>query len=385
MREFVKSLAEMESARQDVKLASLVSEKKKVGVFCPVIDEAHFTMCDKLCKMLRDAGIDTVGIAVYEEGLEFFQSLKTDEELLNVAVMAELHRVDTMLILNLHSMWGEMMYQYFARHGIEFYFIENDDAFYYKRNYMYEHISELYDCYVDFVDEYSRKSYLGVIREGMSGQLGEYIMAPEPQYMLDGFAPRLGDVAIDAGAFDGETARDFLWCGAKVYSFEMDEKNYQKCKELGDRIGFEVEAKGLWFRHEFVDYKKNGAASSMLTSGGNCQAEMLDLDSWAVARNIEKVDFIKMDIEGVEFEALQGAKRIISTCKPRLAICAYHKWGHLYALQNYIKSLRPDYEFAFRHYPLTTSILLPYQKEIFAHYGLSESIPTWCECVLYAR
>ena len=207
------------------------------------------------------ACINIVGIAVYEEGLDFFHSLKCDEELLNVAVMAELHRVDTMLILNLHSMWGEMMYQYFARHGIEFYLIEDDDAFYYKRNYMYEHISELYDCYVDFVDEYSRKSYLGVIREGMSGQLGEYIIAPEPQYMLDGFAPRMGDVAIDAGAFDGETARDFLWCGAKVYS----------------------------------------------------------------------------------------------------------------------------YEFAFRHYPLTPSILLPYQKEIFAHYGLSESLPTWCECVLYAR
>jgi FkbM family methyltransferase len=282
-------------------------------------------------------------------------------------------------------MWGEMMYQYFTRHGIEFYFIENDDAFYYKRNYMYEHISELYDCYVDFIDEYSRKSYLGVIREGMSGQLGEYIMAPEPQYMLDGFAPRLDDVAIDAGAFDGETARDFLWCGAKVYSFEMDEKNYKRCKELGDRIGFEVEAKGLWSKHEFVDYKENGAASSMLASGGDCQAEMTDLDSWAAAKNIDRIDFIKMDIEGVELEALQGGRRLISACKPRLAICAYHKWEHLYTLQQYIKSLRPDYEFAFRHYPLTSSILLPYQKEIFAHYKLNEIIPTWCECVLYAR
>ncbi len=169
MREFVKSLAEMEKARQDIKLANLVSQKKRVGVFCPVIDEAYFAMCDKLCKMLRNAGIDTVGIAVYEEGIDFFQSLKSDEELLNVAVTDQVHRVDTMLILNLHSMWGEMMYQYFARHGIEYYLIENDDAFYYKRNYMYEHISELYDCYVDFADEYSRKTYLGVIREGMSG------------------------------------------------------------------------------------------------------------------------------------------------------------------------------------------------------------------------
>lgn len=43
MREFVKTLAEMEVARQDIKLASLISEKKKVGVFCPVIDETNFT------------------------------------------------------------------------------------------------------------------------------------------------------------------------------------------------------------------------------------------------------------------------------------------------------------------------------------------------------
>lgn len=385
MREFIKTLAEMEIARQDIKIGRLIEEKKKVGVFCPVIDETDLATCDKWCKILRNAGINVVGIGVYEECLEFFHTLNIDEALLNVAATTELHRVDMMLILNLHSMWGEMMYQYFDRQGIESYLIENDDAFYYKRNYMYEHMPELYDCYADFIDEYSRKTYLGVMREGMSGQLREYRMALEPQYMLEGFAPQPGDVAIDAGAFDGETARDFLWCGAKVYSFEMDEKNYQKCKELGDRIGFKVENKGLWSRHDFVSYEENGAASSMIASGGDCKAEVIDLDSWAMANNIPRIDFIKMDIEGVELEALQGAKRIISTCKPRLAICAYHKLDHLYVLQQYIKSLRPDYEFAFRHYPLTTSILHPYQKEIFAHYGLSESIPTWCECVLYAR
>ena len=54
VRELVKTLAEMEVAGQDIILASLLLEKKKVGVFCPVIDEIHFTICDRLCKMLRN-------------------------------------------------------------------------------------------------------------------------------------------------------------------------------------------------------------------------------------------------------------------------------------------------------------------------------------------
>jgi hypothetical protein len=37
------------------------------------------------------------------------------------------------------------------------------------------------------------------------------------------------------------------------------------------------------------------------------------------------VDYIKMDIEGAEIEALEGAARMMSTLKPTFAIASYHK------------------------------------------------------------
>lgn len=38
----------------------------------------------------------------------------------------------------------------------------------------------------------------------------------------------------------------------------------------------------------------------------------------------QKIDFIKMDIEGAERKALQGARRLVEKCMPKMAVCTYH-------------------------------------------------------------
>ena len=65
----------------------------------------------------------------------------------------------------------------------------------------------------------------------------------------------------------------------------------------------------------------------MIDECGESIIETVDLDSLFLQ---EQVTFIKMDIEGAELKALDGAKNIIKDDVPDLAICVYHNVNHLW-------------------------------------------------------
>lgn len=58
--------------------------------------------------------------------------------------------------------------------------------------------------------------------------------------------------------------------------------------------------------------------------------------------------FIKMDIEGAEFAALHGARKIIQRNKPKLAICIYHCDEDMLRIPEYIHELVPEYKIYMR-------------------------------------
>ena len=64
------------------------------------------------------------------------------------------------------------------------------------------------------------------------------------------------------------------------------------------------------------------------------------------------VGFIKMDIEGAEFDALHGAESVIVRDKPLLAISVYHRTGDMLAIMDYLHELVPEYRFWLRHYSI---------------------------------
>jgi len=65
--------------------------------------------------------------------------------------------------------------------------------------------------------------------------------------------------------------------------------------------------------------------ASRLSNKGSVYVNCITIDDFVEEKQIYKVDFIKMDIEGAEEEALLGAKHTILKHKPKLAICIYHK------------------------------------------------------------
>lgn len=70
------------------------------------------------------------------------------------------------------------------------------------------------------------------------------------------------------------------------------------------------------------------------------------IDKLADELKLERVDYIKMDIEGAEPNALLGARATLAKFKPRMAISAYHAPDHPKRIPEVIRAAYPDYKSA---------------------------------------
>ena len=60
--------------------------------------------------------------------------------------------------------------------------------------------------------------------------------------------------------------------------------------------------------------------------------------------NLEKLDFIKYDVEGDEAAALDGSKETVKRCRPSLSVSLYHKTDDLFELPLKVREMLPDPE-----------------------------------------
>lgn len=164
-----------------------------------------------------------------------------------------------------------------------------------------------------------------------------------------------GGVFIDGGSLDLGDTLQFIKLNPqfeKVYAFEPNPLNYEKCQArwvdiLHGDSRIEIVNKGLWNREMQLNFRLNGGASRIV-SGGTNTIDVTSIDKFI--KGEIQISFIKMDIEGSELEALEGAKETIVKDKPDLAICIYHKNEDIIDIPNYILKLNPEYKFYIRHY-----------------------------------
>jgi FkbM family methyltransferase len=158
---------------------------------------------------------------------------------------------------------------------------------------------------------------------------------------------------VDIGAFDGDTVTDFVRRTEgrfdHVYAFELDRINYGHLQENvarlpnADRIrAFNL---GIWDSEQDVTYSVGQSQSTV--GSGEAVGHVVPLDA---ALRGDSVSFIKIDIEGAEPQALQGARGIIATQKPTLAVCVYHHFSHLWQIPLFIHDLLPDHRIFLRHH-----------------------------------
>ena len=103
-----------------------------------------------------------------------------------------------------------------------------------------------------------------------------------------------------------------------------------------------------------MTYCSNGPGTSLLSEKQEAmqQVETLSIDDFVRSEGISKVDFIKMDIEGSELRALQGAEHTMRAFRPKLAISLYHKQDDFIHIPDYLHKLGLRYEFFLDHFTI---------------------------------
>jgi FkbM family methyltransferase len=182
------------------------------------------------------------------------------------------------------------------------------------------------------------------------------------QYVHPMVRPRPGDVLLDAGGYDGDTAVMFGYntgYDCQVHSFEMSASNIEAFRanlELNPRMLDKTVINRFAVTDTAgatVTFGEQAQADQIshtyrIGRGGTESADSITLDDYVAQRSLDRVDVIKMDIEGAERLALRGAARTIARFKPRLAICLYHLEDDSRVIPKLILEANPNYRFAFR-------------------------------------
>ena len=223
------------------------------------------------------------------------------------------------------------------------------------------------------LDNYSKECYFRLLEKRLSlDPIDEDLYAGESYFGIPEFCiPKSDDVFLDCGAYVGDSIERYMWRMDKfktIIAIEPDQGNFNALNKRVSRLKNEwnlPDGKIITINAGVDEYTKKsymethvGGLSSIQTSG---TSDTSSLTFWAVddllenLNCVDKVTYIKADIESFEYKMLKGAANTLKKYKPRLAICIYHNAVDMYSIILLLNSINPNYRFSVRHHHFTLS------------------------------
>ena len=222
--------------------------------------------------------------------------------------------------------------------------------------YEREHAAELQAACDALADERSREVFRGVVEFRRTGRLDVLLRTQDEResVMRELLHPEDYRVAIDAGAYDGDTARELIeWCPQMecIWAFEPDRRNFRK---LGAYAEGEARVKpinaAVWSETTTLIFEDSGNRNAGVDTDGRArrtiEVKAMAIDDRKVGG---RVDYIKYDVEGSEREAIEGSKNTIESHRPALLVSAYHKSEDIFALPLQVHEINPELKLYIRH------------------------------------
>ena len=228
------------------------------------------------------------------------------------------------------------------------------------KKYLKANEKYLIKLYNTFEDEKSKKTFKNFLYGWVSCDYNYFSeIATKKQYFQDDiFDFTKNEVFVDVGAYTGDSTEEFILYTkgdyGKIYMVEPNENNILKLENIKKNYpNIFIINKGAYNCNREMKFENenvfNQESAHLVISSKVNSSKMIRVDK--IDNMIkESVTFIKMDIEGVEYAALQGAINTINKYKPKLAICVYHKVEDIIEISKFIMSLNKGYKLYLRHH-----------------------------------
>jgi FkbM family methyltransferase len=216
-----------------------------------------------------------------------------------------------------------------------------------------EHIEKVYSI---LQDDESKEIYASITKSYLTGDDGYLKRSSYPQYLHPEVHPQNGDIVIDGGAYDGDTVKSFMKYAEckRIIALEPSPNNFSALLKNTQRYSPKMTylKQGLWHKPDtikFIQHPETPTGNHVAVYG-EISIETISIDRLMIDLGIPAIDLIKMDIEGSELKALEGAQECIKKFKPKLQISIYHNMEDLWSIPLFVNNLKPQYRFFIGHH-----------------------------------
>ena len=107
-------------------------------------------------------------------------------------------------------------------------------------------------------------------------------------------------------------------------------------------------------RLHYLDFGPGSQVSDDAASRNDWHGSVdtVTIDETVARLGLQRVDFVKMDIEGAELDSLKGGEQTIRRHRPKLAISLYHKPDDFDAIPRWLAGLDLGYQFYLGHHTI---------------------------------
>lgn len=228
----------------------------------------------------------------------------------------------------------------------------------FNEEFFNKHVVELFSARECFCDEKSKEIFDNIVRFKLTGKLCYLRASYENETEIDKLLKKDKYKSyLDLGAYNGDTVKKYTTLCPnikEIYAFEPDARNFKKLSAFCERLeGIKSLAYNYacFSKDTTLEFSASGNRNSTASTSGSFQHKTVLIEAKAPDNLVDKVDFIKFDVEGLEYDALLGCKRLISSHSPDLLVSMYHRSEDMYELPLLVKGLNPDYSLYLRRLP----------------------------------